>query len=656
MSSPPPIRALVVDIDRDSAHKLAGSLRKHHPEIDLRPIGTVAAAFEVLRSGAESGASWDAIVLTVGGRHPEGLELMRRLYESAQRLPVILIGDATDIEAAVEGMKIGASDFLARGTQMARHLGPRLRQAIDRRRARQRHEQLLPVVDALPDTVLLCDSGGKVLCCSQACGPMFGAAEEDLAGAPFERLLDLDLDQSLPDDVRALRPGGSLEREARARRIDGSTFHALLTAVRVRSGEPLLLLIVRDVSRWKLLQENGLQREKLTSLGQLISGVAHELNNPLTGVLGFSQLMLGYADLPDRARGDLRTVIAQAQRCERIVRNLLSFAREHKPEKRPIGVNGVLESTLALLEYPLRSDNILVVKDLQEDLPLVTADFHQLQQIFLSLLTNAHHAMARTRRGNRIVLRTRAQEGWVRIEVIDDGPGIPEADLPRIFDPFFTTKPRGSGAGLGLSMCYGMVSEHGGRIRVSSHEGKGTAFTVELPAPLAEAASETPAEAGETGADGRPRILVADDEDSILDLLFRALTAEGYRVDTARSGEVALRKIDRGGHDLLITDLRIPGCDGLRLLEHWRTRHPERAESVLLTTGDTASEQTQELLERSPRSCIQKPFDLTELTQRVRSLLEGPAGADPRPPAPQAEGGACPAGAGAASPQPGESR
>jgi two-component system NtrC family sensor kinase len=654
MSSAPPIRALVVDIDRDSAHKLAASLRKHHPELDLRPVGTVAAAFEVLRADAESDASWDAIVLTVGRRHPEGLELMRRLFESAQRLPVILIGDSTDIEAAVEGMKIGASDFLARGTQMARHLGPRLRQAIDRRRARQRHEQLLPVVDALPDTVLLCDSGGNVLCCSQACGPMFGAAEEELAGGPFDRLLDLDLDRSLPDDVRALRPGGSLEREARARRIDGSTFHAMLTAVRVRSGEPLLLLMIRDVSRWKLLQESGLQREKLTSLGQLISGVAHELNNPLTGVLGFSQLILGYADLPDRARSDLRTVIAQAQRCERIVRNLLSFAREHKPEKRPIGVNGVLESTLALLEYPLRVDNILVVKDLQEDLPLAVADFHQLQQIFLSLLTNAHHAMARSRRGNRIVLRTRAQEGWIRIEVIDDGPGIPESDLPRIFDPFFTTKPRGSGAGLGLSMCYGMVVEHGGRIRVSSREGKGTTFTVELPAPLAEGASDAAVAGEAAAAQGQPRILVVDDEDSILDLLFKVLTADGYRVDTARSGEVALRKIDRGAHDLLITDLRIPGCDGLRLLEHWRSRHPERAEAVLLTTGDTASEETRDLLATSPQSCIQKPFDLAELTERVRSLVRASSGPGSRPAPPAAS--ACPAGAGAVSSSPGESR
>jgi two-component system NtrC family sensor kinase len=647
MSSLPPIRALVVDLDRDSAHKLASSLRKHHPELDLRPVGTVAAAFEVLRSAAESGATWDAIVLTVGRRHPEGLELMRRLYEGAQRLPVILIGESTDIEAAVEGMKIGASDFLARGTQMARHVGPRLRQAIDRRRTRQRHEQLLPVVDSLPDTVLLCDVEGKVLCCSQACGPMFGAAEEELSGQPFERLLDLDLDRALPDDVRALRPGASLEREGRARRIDGSTFHALVTAVRVRSGEPLLLLIVRDVSRWKLLQENGLQREKLTSLGQLISGVAHELNNPLTGVLGFTQLVLGYEDLPARARRDLRTVIEQAQRCERIVRNLLSFAREHKPEKRPIGVNGVLESTLALLEYPLRVDNILVVKDLQEDLPLAVADFHQLQQVFLSLLTNARHAMARSGRGNRIVLRTRAHEAWIQVDVIDDGPGIPEADLPRIFDPFFTTKPRGSGAGLGLSMCYGMVSEHGGRIRVSSREGKGTTFTVELPAPLPDTAGGEAPAMEEAGAGARPSVLIVDDEDSILDLLFKVLTAEGYRVDTARSGEVALRKIDGGGHDLLITDLRIPGSDGMRLLEHWSVRHPERAEAVLLTTGDTASEETRELLRTSPRSCIQKPFDLTELVERVRSLLRAPSGAASSPAPRHDAGETCPSGAGA---------
>ncbi len=639
------IRALVVDADREAANRLARSLVRQHPELDLHPVGTVGAALDVLgrRSGGER--EWDAVLCTVGRKHPEGLELVRRLCEGARRMPTLLIGEKEDIEAAIEGMKVGASDFLLRGPQLARHAGPRLRQAIDRMRTRRRQEMLLPALEAFPDTVLVADPQGLLLGASRACTTMFGLNEAELEGKPYEGLLDIGQGHPLPQEIRSLAPGAGLQREIQARRADGSVFEAHLTAVRSQGGEPLLLFTFKDITQGRELQEQLLQREKLSALGELISGVAHELNNPLTGVLGFSQLVMGHPDCPEKVRRDLRRIHEQAQRCERIVHNLLSFARKHRPEKRLLGVNGVLDSALALLDYQLHVENIRVVRDLETELPKTMADYHQLQQVFLNLINNARQAMVLAKKGGQLVVRTRSQDGWVRIEIADDGPGIPEELLPRIFDPFFTTKPKGIGTGLGLSLCYGMVSEHGGRIRARSRAGQGATFVVELPVRRSEAASEPPeAGAGKTPQPVSPRsVLVADDEEAIVELLYQVLSAEGHRVDTARSGDVALRKIENRDYDLLITDLRMPGCDGRRLCERWRSLHPERAGSVLLTTGDTLSDATRSFLEDSGVPHIEKPFDLKHLQDLIRSLLErtspSPAGQEP-----EVAGSAAPAG------------
>jgi C4-dicarboxylate-specific signal transduction histidine kinase len=226
-------------------------------------------------------------------------------------------------------------------------------------------------------------------------------------------------------------------------------------------------------------QEQLLHSEKLAAVGQLISGVAHELNNPLTAILGYSQLLTSSGQVGPLAIGYTEKIYKQAQRTHRIVQNLLSFARQHKPERMPVRVNTILEDTLALRDYDLRMGKIRVHLDLLQHLPEISADAHQLQQVFLNLINNALDAILENGEDGDLWVRTDAEEHVVFIEFTDSGPGVKDAS--RVFDPFYTTKPVGKGTGLGLSICYGIVTEHGGTIQVKNQPTGGATFRVELP-------------------------------------------------------------------------------------------------------------------------------------------------------------------------------
>jgi two-component system NtrC family sensor kinase len=226
-------------------------------------------------------------------------------------------------------------------------------------------------------------------------------------------------------------------------------------------------------------QEQLLHSEKLAAVGQLISGVAHELNNPLTAILGYSQLLTSSGQVGPLAIGYTEKIYKQAQRTHRIVQNLLSFARQHKPERMPVRVNTILEDTLALRDYDLRMGKIRVHLDLLHDLPEISADPHQLQQVFLNLINNALDAILEHGEDGDLWVRTDSEEHVVFIEFTDSGPGVKDAS--RVFDPFYTTKPVGKGTGLGLSICYGIITEHGGTIQVKNQPTGGATFRVELP-------------------------------------------------------------------------------------------------------------------------------------------------------------------------------
>jgi len=389
--------------------------------------------------------------------------------------------------------------------------------------------------------------------------------------------------------------------------------------------------VAKDISNEKLLQQQLIQSEKLSAIGELISGIAHELNNPLTGVMGYSQLLQMRGDLDDRAKDSLVKINNLATRCQRIVQNLLSFARKQKPERTLTSVNEILGRTVELRSYELQVNNIELVLELDPQLPRTIADAHQLQQVFLNVITNAEQAMLETRGRGRLTIRTRNDiaGGRIVVEVTDDGPGIPEQHLTKIFDPFFTTKEVGKGTGLGLSLAYGIIKEHAGNIYARSRLGEGSTFVIELPVigDLHEVASlaEELAPQGlhfENLVRGK-RILVVDDEKYILDFFVEVLQMYPVEVDTACDGRAAMDMMQLHEYDLIITDFKMPQMSGRELFEWIKEHRPHLAPRIVFVTGDTVSPETRSFFESTANRYLAKPFRIEEVREVVQQTLEG---------------------------------
>jgi signal transduction histidine kinase len=365
-----------------------------------------------------------------------------------------------------------------------------------------------------------------------------------------------------------------------------------------------------------------LQSEKLATMGALLAGVAHELNNPLSVIAGQAGLLrqtVGAGPLGTRAE----KIAKAADRCARIVKNFLALARQHPPERQRVRLNLVVGEAVELLAYPLRVDNVEVKLELAEDLPILWADPHQLHQVVVNLVTNAHYAMRGNPPPRRLTLATlyHPAQGRVSLEVADTGPGIPPAVQARIFEPFFTTKPSGEGTGLGLSLCLEIVEAHGGTIRVESQPGRGAAFLMELPVEIPPVAASE-AQANEALPPIREKaILVVDDEPEIAGLLAEMLSLEGHRVETAGSGVIALEKLRERAYDVILSDMRMPGLDGPGLYRELERHHPELVRRFISITGDTLSPETREFLEQTEAPSLSKPFVMDDVRRVVQQIL-----------------------------------
>jgi two-component system, NtrC family, sensor kinase len=388
--------------------------------------------------------------------------------------------------------------------------------------------------------------------------------------------------------------------------------------------------VAKDISNEKLLQQQLIQSEKLSAIGELISGIAHELNNPLTGVMGYSQLLQLRKDLDERAKENLLKINNLALRCQKIVQNLLSFARKQKPERTLSDINDILEKTVDLRSYELQVNNIEISRELDRNLPKTIADANQLQQVFLNILTNAEQAMLEARGKGRLIIRTHADGSSARIivEIIDDGPGIRASYLTRIFDPFFTTKEVGKGTGLGLSLSYGIIKEHGGNIYARSQLGEGSTFVIELPiiARLQEEHNLVPelmpqAMQFENLIRGK-RILVVDDEKYILDFFVEVFRNFPMLVDTACDGRIAMGKMQNEDYDVIITDFRMPQMSGRDLFNWIKENRPHLANRIIFVTGDTVSIETRSFFEENQNRYLAKPFKIEEVKEVIQQTLE----------------------------------
>jgi PAS domain S-box-containing protein len=386
--------------------------------------------------------------------------------------------------------------------------------------------------------------------------------------------------------------------------------------------EKMLLLdeTRRAYENLRRTQEQLLQSEKMAAIGQLISGVAHELNNPLTAILGYSQLLASSEFVNERGAEFVGKLHKQAHRTHRIVNNLLSFARQQKPERIPVRINQVVEDTLALREYDLRVNNIQIHCDLEQNLPLLGADANQLQQVFLNILNNAVDAIQEHSDRGDIWIRTATEEGRILIEFVDSGLGI--QDTHRVFDPFYTTKPVGKGTGLGLSICYGIISEHGGEISVQNVPPRGAAVRVTLSAlPPASTMRDIEVECTADISAGA-RVLIVDDEESVRELEKEILATHNVSVLMARNGREALQILEREQVDLIVTDTKMPGEVTGRGLYEWVCVHrPALAQRIIFTMSDAQGIESAALQGQTGCPHIQKPFKVESFWSLVRRTL-----------------------------------
>jgi PAS domain S-box-containing protein len=368
-----------------------------------------------------------------------------------------------------------------------------------------------------------------------------------------------------------------------------------------------------------LAQEQLLQSEKMAAVGQLISGVAHELNNPLTAILGYSQLLQAEELTNSRGADYIEKLYKQAQRTHHIVQSLLSFARQHKPERKSVDLNQILEDTLTLREYDMKLNSIRIHREFEPQLPLTAGDFHQLQQVFLNILNNAVDAVVEKGGKGEIWIRTVLAGNRLRVEITDNGPGV--KDPHRVFDPFYTTKPVGKGTGLGLSICYGIVKEHGGEIQVRNSPPRGATFAIILPilsigdSPAKEIAS--PSKSTTTGT-----VLLVDHEESVLQLEQEILRARGFTVRAVRTAEDAISILRRETIDAVVTDVKIPGEMSASGFYRWlEENRPELAGRAIFTVSNARAGEVTATLRESACSILEKPFSIDAFCSTVLKTL-----------------------------------
>jgi CheY-like chemotaxis protein len=335
-------------------------------------------------------------------------------------------------------------------------------------------------------------------------------------------------------------------------------------------------------------------------------------------------------DIAEDVRMDLKAIDEGARRVAGVIKRLLTFARQTRPERTLANVNELITNTLELRAYHLRTNNIKVTTELATDLPITTADPAQLQQVFLNIIVNAETAMKLARGKGKLLIKTEewqyAEEvnGTIRISFKDNGPGIASENLERIFDPFFTTREVGQGTGLGLSICHGIIAEHKGRIWVESEVGKGSTFIVELPIVIESTRLEVVEPVGKKPQKvPSAKILVVDDEPSTLEFLSRLLTNEGHEVDTVSNAAEAFEMVKDKRYSLILLDIKMPGASGIELYGRMQKIAQSFAERVIFITGDIMGTDTEAFLSRTKAPYITKPFDVNQLKKKIEHFLIG---------------------------------
>ncbi|HUL34785.1 MAG TPA: ATP-binding protein [Candidatus Eisenbacteria bacterium] len=517
---------------------------------------------------------------------------------------------------------------------------------VSQERSREDVEcELRETVGWMEGGVVVFDEAGHIRAANERFHGMLGIPAHEVAGAKtFEDLLRL-ASPHARDPVRFEREWRALAESSQGETQEElqmnwpvpQTLERCTREIVRENGRRLgRVEVYREMTARRMFQSRMAQTEKLASLGQRVSGIIHDMSNPLTTILGYAQrLMPRVAASSPGMQREVRGILGEAERAAQILRQLLRIAGDGPGIREPLSLNELVDRTVDVMRASLFGSPIRLLVDKEPSLPRIEGDFGQLQQVLLNLLQNAQQAIEQSAKGGMMGVRTSsAGEDRVRLEVWDDGPGIPGAIQARIFDPFFTTKPPGVGTGLGLAIVLGYVRQHGGTVSLRSSPQAGTRFFVELPALRPAAARPAPVPemlryAPRLPMPGRERpgeqraakVLVVEDEPTVGGLIADVLRDEGMRVDVLRDGHAALARAEHETYDLVICDLKMPGMDGRKFFQSLGQRHNSLREHVLFVTGDVVTPGTQEFLDRHNLPYVAKPFRVEELSRAVREML-----------------------------------
>jgi two-component system cell cycle sensor histidine kinase/response regulator CckA len=642
-----PVRVLLLEDDEADAALIRRELRRITPAPDVRHVTTEAGFSSAL-------GEYDPQIILSDHNIPSfsggaALEVARRL---APDIPFILVTGSLDEETAVSYLKNGAADYILKDRLV--RLGPAVVEAMERAHQRallRRQERLLrQIIDANPSLIFVKDWDGRFILVNQAVADIYGSTVENLIGKT-----DADFNTN-PDEVaHFLRSDREVMTAARPKLIaeepvtnpgTGETrwFQTIKVPLRLPDDDhPKLLGVATEISERKRLEEQLLQSQKMEAVGQLAGGVAHDFNNILTAIVGYTDLLAVDFQGNDRSLEDLDEIRKAARRAAALTRQLLAFSRKQVLEPRDIELNGLVQNLDKMLRS-LITENIDLRAELSPDIAAVRADPNQIEQVIMNLAINARDAMPK---GGTLTIETRnatldadyaAQHvsvvpgEYVMLAVSDTGHGMDDKTKARIFEPFFTTKPEGRGTGLGLSTVYGIVKQSGGNIWLYSEPGKGTTFKVYLPAVDPNTAAEArPAAAAavrerpRAGASGRAEtVLLVEDDAQLRRLAHRALATEGYNVLEADRGTVALDIARRhpGRIDLLLTDVVMPDTNGRKLADALRVERPGLR--VLFMSGYPDGAIVHHGMLDPGVAYLPKPFTTEAVARKIREVLDTP--------------------------------
>ena len=482
--------------------------------------------------------------------------------------------------------------------------------------------------DTIGTGIAILDDTFTIVRANRALGELLGCPLDRLVGQKCWSALHPNAEgMSCPFEA-ALRQGQWVMQELSL--PDGRIF--VVRAYPSFKGKTLRRVIhtLRDVTQERQAQQLLEQTQRLVTLGQMAAGVAHEINNPLNAIVGMAELLLENLS-EETHRPMVRMIYEQALRIGRITRNLLTFARPRPQELVPIDLNRLVQEVIGLVAYRLRSANISVQLQLRDPLPSVMGDATQLQQVLLNLINNAHDAMA-NQGGGQLTIRTGVDGAMVRLWVDDTGPGIPSEYLPHLFDPFFTTKTVGKGAGLGLTIAYGIVTGHGGRIRAENRPEGGARFIVELPVAPCEttpaiSASQAPSRSSPQEPPMPMQILVVEDEMPLATTLQALLVREGHQVTLVNDGDAAINALAQRDYDLILCDLKMPKVNGEQVYEWLQANKPHLRGRFVLMTGDFLHPAVQRASEEWGVPILHKPFRVDELRALIKERAQTIKGA-----------------------------